>query len=73
MTDLLTIIWLALGLLNVFIIGHEYAAEMRRDSGLAFLKCTAGVLLAPFYFVFTLGYKIKKFPKFKVSIQKDNS
>jgi hypothetical protein len=73
MTDLFWIVWAGISLFNVMLVGHEYASQIRRDGEVVGFKCVAGVLFAPFFLAFTIGYRIKKFPKFKVSIQKDNT
>jgi hypothetical protein len=71
---LLIMIWIGIGLVNVLIIGHAYASEepRARDGGEAFFKSLIAIIAAPWFLVFFVGFKVKKFPKIKISVTKEN-
>jgi hypothetical protein len=72
--DLCLLIWIGAGLINVLLIGHEYAGQdkYKRDGADAFFKCVGGIVGAPWFLVFLIGYRIKNFPKIKISVTKEN-
>jgi amino acid permease len=71
LTTTIWLAWIGISLFNVMLIGHEYASQARPDGGETFFKCLVGVIAAPFFLMFSIGYKIKRFPKIKVTFNKD--
>jgi hypothetical protein len=85
MLELGLIVYVAIGLVNVFLIGHRFAGKKivngyrsgygpdEMDGGEVMGLCLIGVVLAPFVLAYELGRRIRNIPKIRISFSVDKS